>query len=115
MAANEFLTKSIYHLHYAQTYMAYFEHEADPIAKLDGKRWNQRIKGSMELIKSALTPKGRELLQKEIEKGDPMGHAHIFENMLLMSPEQRALLQMASDHILKNEFRIEKEETTENY
>lgn len=112
MAKNEFLTKALYHLHYAKEYMGYCAQETAGRDKFIVLEWAQKIKSQFNQIRSALTQESQDLIQQEIIKGDPMSHAHVLENMLMMDQAQRNLLAMASDHILKNEFRIEKEETT---
>ena len=55
---------------------------------------------------SSMTPNGREVYRRLIQKEDPLQFEHLFLTLCEMSPEQRNLLEKAAEALLKGELEI---------
>lgn len=101
---SELLTKGCYHLSMAKEYFDGFKLECKLSAKKQASSWVNKIQWIENDVFNALTPKSRELFKEEIKNGDILFFANLSENILMMTPKQRELIESISENILKGEI-----------
>lgn len=100
---SESLTKGCYHIAIAKQYFELFELDCKQEAKRQARLWIGKTDFLLNDVYSRLTPKGRELFQSEILRGDTLFFENISEMILRLDPDQRDALEQVLTAMSKGE------------
>ncbi len=90
---SEALTKGCYHIAIAKQYLEGFRGDCKQEGKRQADLWVNKADFLLRDVFSRLTPKGRELFEQEILRGDILFFENISEMILRLSPDQREALE----------------------
>lgn len=100
---SEALTKGCYHIAIAKQYFEGFRGDCKKEGKRQADLWVNKTDFLLKDVYSRLTPKGRELYEQEILRGDTLFFENISEMILRLNPDQREALEQLLTAMMKGE------------
>ena len=96
------LTQAIYNLKFAIELMDDYRRDCAQFEKHQAGLWVEKLKQVMNSVYNAMTPSSRELFIKEIEGNDIFVYPSIAEKLMMLSPEQRDLVEQRCDELMRD-------------
>lgn len=96
------LTQGIYNLKLSIEMMDDYRRDCTQFEKHQAGMWVEKLKMVLNSVYNAMTPKSKALFEREITGNDIFVYPSIAEKLLMLSPEQRELIEQKCDELLRD-------------